>query len=97
MVVIDEKFNVKEEVPTARFWLMTKLRFGWDRQWENYLSELKANLIGLMEVKGEEPGDHGMAKKNAATKIMKKIETSAWRTIPSEFLRDMKIPRVLRR
>lgn len=97
MVVMDNKFNQKEEVPTARFWLMTKLRFGWTRQWENYLSELRSHLIENMEVKGEESQSVEMAKRNAANTIIKKIETSAWRTMPSEFLRDLKIPRVLRR
>lgn len=95
MVIMDNEWNAKEEVPTARFWLMLKLRLGWNTRYDKYISGLKERLISMMTVdlRGM---DGERAKAQMARHITEKLERSAWRTIPSEFLRDLKIPRVLR-
>lgn len=102
MIIMDNEWNLKEEIPTTRFWLMTKLLLGWDRNWDFYIDSIKERLINLMTV----PNLAGLPRANedpnkekliAVKKILEKLETSAWRTVPSSFLRDLGIPRVLRR
>jgi len=97
MVVLDSSFIIKEEIPTARFWLMTKLRLGMDRRWEVYLKELKERLISIMITPSITGKEADKAKKVMALHIMEKIENSAWRTMPSDFLKQIGVPRVLRR
>lgn len=95
MVIMDNIWNLKEEVPTARFWLMLKLRLGWNKRYDKYTSDLKDRLKEMMtiDLRGT---DADKAKSAMARHIVEKLERSAWRTLPSEFLRDMKIPRILR-
>lgn len=102
MIIMDNEWNLKEEIPTTRFWLMTKLVLGWDRRWDAYVDSLRNRLMGMMSI----PALSGLPKANeeahkekliAINKILVKLETSAWRTVPSSFLKDLGIPRVLRR
>ena len=102
MVIMDNEWNPKEELFTTRFWLMTKMRMGWDKRWELYLRNLKEKLIKMMTMQAAPAGtkekeDVKKAKVKAANHIVEKLERSAWRTLPAEFLRDMEIPRVLHR
>ena len=99
MVILDSSFNIKEEIPTARFWLMTKLRFGWEKRYSQYVSDLETFLISVMTVSNNNGNDTESKQliKTMALQIVAKIEKSAWRTMPSEFLRQLDIPRVLRR
>jgi len=96
MVILGNTFNIKEEIPTARFWLMTKLRLGWDTKWKIYINNLREELIGLMTVSDIGKTDPVKAKIAMANHIIGKLENSAWRTMPSEFLKQLKIPRILR-
>jgi len=99
---MNNNWNLKEEIPTTRFWLMTKLRFGWNRRWDAYIESLTNRLIGMMtipELSGLPKANENSNKEKAmmAKKILSKLEVSAWRTVPSSFLKDLGIPRVLRR
>ena len=96
MVIMDNEWNLKEEIPTTRFWLMTKLRLGWDKKWDVYINGLRERLIEMMTVPGISGIDAGKAKNDMANHIIEKLENSAWRTMPSEFLKQLGIPRVLR-
>ncbi len=102
MVIMDNEWNPKDELPTIRFWLMTKLRLSWDKRWEWYIRDLKLRLIKMMTLPAVPAGTKGQeaaskVKEKAANHLVEKLERSAWRTLPSEFLRQMEIPRVLHR
>lgn len=82
---------IKEEVPTARFWLMLKLKHeNWQYRWSMYIEDLKKRIIAQME--GE-----SKSKEHEAKRIIGRIENSAWRTMPSSFLSMLHIPRVIRK
>lgn len=83
---------IKDQIPTARFWLMGKLKWHWEKRWSLYLDSIRKILDGQFEVV------HGDAseKAKAIDKILIKIERSAWATMPSGFLTSVGIPRALR-
>jgi len=89
----DVKEIIKEEIPTARFWLMLKMKMNWDRKWEIYTSQLEKSLVASMV------GDASEAtlKKDMAKKVIEKIQRSAWATMPASFLASMKVERVIHR
>lgn len=95
MVMLKETFDIKEEIPTTRFWLMTKLKLGWNKRWDIYISGLEKNLAENMicDLSGDEAS---RAKKAMVRTILEKLERSAWATMPPEFLKSMKVDRVLR-
>jgi hypothetical protein len=95
-IIMDNDWNLKEEIPTTRWWLMLKLKLGMDRRWEQYLKELRENLIAQMKVTGIGGDEANKAKGNMATHIITKLEKSAWATMPAEFLKQLGIPRVIR-
>jgi hypothetical protein len=86
----DVKEIVKEEIPTARFWLMLKMKFGWNKRWDIYTSHLEKSLLNEMV------GDDIMAKKVMVKSVIEKVEKSAWNTMPPEFLKSIKVDRLLR-
>jgi len=96
MVIMDNTFNIKEEIPTTRWWLMTKLRLGWDLKWDIYIKNLRKELISLMTTPGESLSDSVKSKKDMASNIIEKLEKSAWRSMPAEFLKQLGIPRTIR-
>lgn len=96
MVILDNEFDIKEEIPTTRFWLMTKFRMGWDKRWTLYENDLREKLMNMMTVPGLSGADAVKAKRNMANHMIEKVEKSAYRTMPSEFLKQLGIPRVLR-
>jgi hypothetical protein len=88
--------DVKEEVPTARFWLMTKMKLGWEKKWEIYTKDLRKRIMdSIVEGPGESLSE--TQKKQIATNIIEKVERSAWATMPAPFLASMKVERVLHR
>jgi len=100
------QFNLKEEIPTTRFWLMCKMKFMntksgdlFNKRWLSYIADFKKELVENMNVidtSGGKPKDAKMEKNNMAQKTIEKIERSAYLTIPSSFLTTLNIPRVLR-
>lgn len=84
------KEYIKDSIPTARFWLMLKLRGGWNQKYKLYIAEtskfVTENLVG----------ENDTAKKHSAKEIVAKIERGAWNTMPSVFLSSLNIPRVQR-
>lgn len=96
MIYLTGDWDIKEEVPTARFWLMTKLRLGWDKRWDLYISTLKKSLMASMV--SELPSSEAeKAKKEAADLMITKLERSAWATMPAAFLSSLKVERVIHR
>lgn len=103
-IIWKQEFNQKEELPTTRFWLMCKMRFQntesentFNRRWDIYLSTLRKDLIDNMTVMGQpDKVKADLEKKNTAMRTIKKLEGSAYLTIPAEFLTQLGIPRVLR-
>jgi len=97
MVIMENTWNAKEEIPTTRWWLMLKLRLGMDKRYDQYIFHLKEQLVDMMTVPSDLKGTDAIrAKAQMARHITDKLERSAYRTLPSEFLRDLGIPRVLR-
>jgi len=81
----------KEELPTTRFWLMLKIRDdAWTKRWLRYLTDTKAFLISQFIGDPDEINAQ-------VSRIMEKLERSAWNTMPSSFLQNVGIPRVVRR
>lgn len=104
MVKITGNFNHKEEIPTTRFWLMLKFLNPtfWDSRWDRYIADLTEKLTNSMElvyIGGDKPNTvkANMEIKNAVHNIITKLEKSAWYTMPTEFLKRLKIPRNIRR
>ncbi len=102
MVVLDnEIFNHKEEIPTARFWLMLKLIDSerWSSRWTRYIDELTSRLReGMKNINFTGPKEKAeMEIRNAIHKTIEKLEKGAWFTMPSEFLKRLGIPRNIRR
>ncbi len=101
VIVNDEVFNHKEEIPTARFWLMLKLidPVYWGPRWERYIHEISNRLgEGMTNVHFEGPKEKAsMEIKNAVHKMIVKLEKGAWFTMPSEFLKRLGVPRNIRR
>lgn len=89
-VVLGLKDWQKAELPTARFWLMVKLRDPnrFEKRWFQYLRELK-EFLGTQFV--------GEDSQTAIRRTIEKIERSAWNTMPSAFLAQLNIPRNIRR
>lgn len=81
---------MKEELGTMRFWLMLKLRDErrFSSRWERYLENLNKRLEELFE---------GPDVKQAIKNTIAKLERSTWNTMPSSFLSQMGVPRVVRR
>lgn len=105
-IVWKEPFIIKDEIPTARFWLMCKMAFKntkseniFNRSWEIYISDLKTDLVNNMELintSSKKIKDPDREKREMADKTIVTIERSAYLTIPASFLTTLKIPRVLR-
>jgi hypothetical protein len=74
---------------------MLKLRLNMDKNWEIYLANLRDRILAGMKVPGPTTSESEMEKKNQAAKMMKDIENSAWRTMPTSFLKALGIDRVL--
>ena len=100
-----ESFTIKEEVPTTRFWLMCKMKFHnsnseelFNRRWEMYISDLKKYLNDNLTVSidSSEKIDKTKAKNDIIAKTIKRLESSAYLTIPTSFLNSLNIPRILR-
>jgi len=90
--VLTLKDVMKEAVPTFRFWLMLKLRNPekftkrWDIFIEDFKSWMRNNFTG-------DPKEIELQIGNS----IKRLERSAWLTMPSAFLSQLGIPRVIRR
>jgi hypothetical protein len=97
----DGVFDVKEEVPSTRFWLMAKLRIGdqFDKRWDIYVDNIRKRLMENMTYNGPDiaPSEVTKAKKEMVDQILIKLENSAWKTMPAEFLKQLDIPRVIRK
>lgn len=83
---------IKDQIPTARFWLMGKLKWHWEKRWQWYLDSIKIFLDGQFETIQSSP----IEKAKSIDKVLTKIERSAWATMPSGFLSSLGIPRALR-
>lgn len=91
-VQMNLKQYIKDQVPSARFWLMLKLKNEnrWTKRWNDYLVEVRDFLAGQFE------GDHAEIDFHIR-QATEKLERSAWNTMPSSFLSTVGIPRVIRR
>jgi hypothetical protein len=83
---------IKDQIPTARFWLMGKLKWRWEKRWARYLDSVRGILDEQFELIDGSPEE----KKKAIDKIIVKIERSAWATMPAGFLSSVGVPRALR-
>ena len=79
---------IRHEVPTARFWLMMRLRNPnlFNERWTRYLNDLRRFLKDRFV---------GEDKEVEIQKTINKIELIAWTTMPSPFLNQLNIPRVM--
>jgi phosphomannomutase len=93
---VNEKIGLKEwqkeEIPTARFWLMLKLRNEevWSEKWSRYIAGVKEFLKSRFRGETAEIN-------NQVERIINKLERSAWNTMPAAFLQQLNIPRAIRR
>jgi hypothetical protein len=90
--VLTLKDVMKEAVPTFRFWLMLKLRQPdkFSKKWEVFIETFK----GWM--RSNFTGDPKEIEYQIGQSV-KRLEQSAWATMPSSFLHSLDIPRVIRR
>jgi hypothetical protein len=81
---------MKAELTNTKFWLMLKLKDPerWERKWNRYINDLYKFIVNQME-----GNDKGIAAKGT----LERIERSAWRTLPTPFLKDIGIPRPIRK
>lgn len=91
-VRIDLKSYIKSQIPSARFWLMLKLKDEgvWTNRWLRYINEVKEVLRTQFE------GECQVVESTIRQQI-DKLERSAWNTMPSAFLTQIGIPRNIRR
>jgi len=81
---------MKAELTNTKFWLMLKLRDPekWTKRWNQYIKDLRAFIENQMV---------GADKEVTAKGTVERIERSAWRTLPTPFLKELGIPRVIRK
>lgn len=91
-VRIDLKGYIKDQIPSARFWLMLKLKNeeAWTKRWQKYIAEVKDVLRAQFE--GEPTAIEATIRQQIS-----KLERSAWNTMPAAFLAQIGIPRNIRR
>lgn len=91
-VSLSLKDYIKEQIPTARFWLMLKLKdeVSWSRKWNDYIKNVHKFLRNQFEGPSKEIETH-------IRQATEKLERSAWNTMPSSFLSMVGIPRAIRR
>ena len=88
--VMTLKEFINFQVPTARFWLMLKIRNPeyFSSKYDKYILEV-SNIL-------KDKFDKNDSKKMVNSTI-EKILKLAWITMPTEFLNSLKVPRVIRK
>lgn len=81
---------MKSELTNTKFWLMLKLRDPerWTNRWNQYVKDLQKFIEDQMV---------GSDKEITSRGTVERIERSAWRTLPTPFLKDLGIPRPIRK
>lgn len=84
------KDYIRDQIPSVRFWLMLKLRIGWNKQYNRYIAEVSKI------VKENLTGENDKIREITTKEIIGKMEQGAWNTMPAPFLQALDIPRIQR-